>query len=110
MTAVRSKRLFGPTTVGTTGTVVYTCPAGETALLKDLEVGPGGAAGMVVVFYIGALSVDNRVHQVTLASNAWSSERGAFIVLHPGEQLRVASSIGTVSVSGHGAELEGVAD
>lgn len=108
--AVRSKRLWGPVDSGTGGGVVYTCPAGETALIKQIEVGAGAATGTIVSFYIGAAASGNRVHIVTLAAGQWASQPGLFLCLHPGETLRVVTSTGTVTSSGHGAELEGVAD
>ena len=108
--AVRSKRLFGPVDVGTAGSLVYTSPAGETTLLKQLEFGVGTLGGSSVTFYLGTITASNRMHIKVLGSSDWSSEPGLFLVLQPGEELRVQTSSGTVTVSGFGAQLEGVAD
>lgn len=108
--AVRSKRLWGPTTITGSPVLLYTCPAGETALIKQLEVGPAGGIGATVTFYLNGTAVGTRLHSLGLAANSWSSEAGLFIVLHPGDELRAAVSTGSVQVSGFGAELEGVAD
>ncbi len=108
--AVRSKRLFGPVEVTTGAILLYTVPAGETALLKHLEVGVGGVTGTSISFFIGTATNNHRCHLVNVTNGLWSSERDLFIVLQPGDELRALTSAGTVTASGFGAELEGVAD
>lgn len=109
--AVRSKRLFGPTAVSNASSVIlYTCPAGETALIKHVEVGPGGIGGTDVTVYLNASAPNNRIHVHRIGNGDWHTERSIFWVLHPGDTLRAITNLGTVVMSGFGAELEGVAD
>lgn len=107
---VRSKRLFGPVVTSTGATALYTCPAGETALLKYLSFQNPGAVANVGVVRIGANVPANTVAVVNVPAGGATSLVDQFIVLHPGDELRIAASLGTLNVSGHGAELEGVAD
>lgn len=107
---VRSKRLFGPTTVGAGAAVLYTCPAGETAILKDLRIGPGALGGITTTLYIGAAVAANRVLVVSQNAGDWFVGTGEFLVLQPGEVLRATSGAAGVQITGCGAELEGVAD
>ncbi len=108
--SVRSKRLFGPIVVATAATTLYTCPAGETALLKEIVGVNTGALSGTINF-----SVDTGggpVHFFTQAAGNSSvfSLVGRFMVFHPGDILSAVCITNTMRVTGFGAELEGVAD
>jgi hypothetical protein len=108
--AVRSKRLFGPVSTGQSGAVLYTCPAGETTLLKHLSLYLDNPSSQTVFGWINA----------TGSPNVWLAEqvtglralqlRDMFVVLHPGDTLMFFVPVGNVTVTGHGAQLEGTAD
>lgn len=108
--AVRSKRLWGPVAVGTSGGVIYTCPAGETALIKNIEgVGSGGLGGSVT-FHLNGNGAGNVLHVASLGTGGDVTITDIFWVLQPGDFLRAQTSAGTAIMWGFGAELEGVAD
>lgn len=108
--AVRSKRLFGPTQVSTTIVALYTCPAGETALLKCLTAGVGSIGGTQVRLYLNGNGVTNQLAQLGVGNGESIVLTDLFIVLHPGDVLRGSASTGNLTITGFGAELEGVAD
>ena len=107
---VRSKRLFGPVQAGTGGANVYTCPAGETAILKTLTMFNPGAIATTLTMGIGSTANANVIVAQSVGNGATVVVNNLFICLHPGETLRCAAGAGNITVSGHGAELEGVAD
>lgn len=107
---VRSKRLFGPLAVGTGGTTVYTCPAGETALVKHLTFVNGSNLATTLQVGVGGLLVGNLVAQFSVPAQGSVALVSWFLVLQPGETLRMGTTLGNVTVAGFGAELEGVAD
>ena len=108
--AVRSKRLAGPTALAAGSNLLYTCPSGETALVKFVTIVNAGAVGRAVTIYVGSAVAAHAVYSTALAVGA-SQTLDWFLVLHPGEELRAAPSAATdVVVSVSGAELEGVAD
>lgn len=107
---VRSKRLFGPTVVGLVFVDLYTCPAGETTLLKCVGLYNAGIAANAVAFTINGILPAQIVARFSLAAGTGAVERELFIVLHPGDVLRGLATLVSMTVSGFGAELEGVAD
>lgn len=108
--AVRSKRLFGPEPIGTTSELIYTCPAGETALIKHLSLFNQGALTATVVIGINGIGANQNVVSTQVGAGLASQLTSLFIVLHPGDFLRANCSAGNFTVTGYGAELEGVAD
>jgi hypothetical protein len=108
--AVRSKRLWGPTAVAASPVVLYTCPVGETALIKQVNVGPGSLGGSIFTLYLGAATAANELAVISIGNNAWALVSDLFIVLHPGDVLRGVYVAAGCRISGFGAELEGVAD
>lgn len=108
--AVRSKRLAGPQALAAGSNLLYTCPSGETALVKMVTYANAGAVGRAVNLYIGSAILAHLVDQQTLAVGQ-IVQRTTWLVLVEGEELRAAPSAATdVVVSVHGAELEGLAD
>lgn len=108
--AVRSKRLWGPVASGPAVATLYTCPAGETAIIKSLIVGAGGVPNNVVSFALRVGGVTTTLFEFTPSTTSSTAFNGLFWVLHPGNELRFSTVLGAVGSSGHGAELEGVAD
>lgn len=108
--AVRSKRLWGPTAVGTGNTVVYTCPAGETALLKHISLANVTALSQTLRLRLNGTNQTDNIVDVAIPSTSAIQLTDLFIVLHPGDVLRAISSSANCIVTGYGAELEGVAD
>lgn len=108
--AVRSKRLWGPLTVTTSTQLVYTCPAGETALVKLVTAVNIAALGSTLLSLRvnGALG-GQLVAQRSVANGGDEWVEG-FLVLNPGDTLRATASQASLIVSGFGAELEGFAD
>lgn len=108
--AVRSKRLAdGDSAPDDTPHLIYTAGAGETVLVKDIHI-DGGSGGC-----------SRAAMQVSSGGDWMSVTDGAlgvlgirsiqpWIVLLPGDQLRVYSEGGTFQYWVSGAELEGLAD
>lgn len=108
--AVRSKRLWAPTTVSTANVVLYTAPAGETTLVKLITVCNIAALGSTLFsLRLNGTGGAQLVAQVSIPNggDAWVE---GFLVLQPGDILRGQAGQPSLIVSGFGAELEGVAD
>jgi hypothetical protein len=109
--AVRSKRLFGPVGISTTVTTVYTCPAGETAIVKDLWVWPNAVTVTGLDLFINGSAAGNHIAHIVMPNSQDARVLGAFLTLADGDILRMGvTGTGNCTVSGHGAELEGLAD
>lgn len=108
--AVRSKRLFGPVQVGTTIVPIYTCPDGETALLKTFLAVVGSITNATVRLHLNGNGATNQLLQEVVPNGVGLVLTELFIVLHPGDVLRGSASGGNLTLTGFGAELEGVAD
>lgn len=107
--AVRSARLAAGTS-GTLGTetTLYTCPAGRTALLKDVRVSVAASGNTRTVLWLQSGAV--RVSLVDKPMSEFETvERVGFMVLEPGDQLRVFASGAQARVWASGAELVGLA-
>lgn len=109
--AVRTKRLFlGASGAAGTLNLVYTCPAGETAIIKSIGLVRPAAAAAGCLFAIRTGGVDTFVLRVD--TNAGGGALSLpWIVMHPGDELRVLAAIANefmMAISG--TELEGVAD
>lgn len=108
--AVRTARLSEGQT-GTAGVTVvaYTCPAGKTAILKDIRLSTvGGAAVSTIV----ALTSGPRFCNIILQSIPSGSveSRQPYIVLEPGDQVVInANQTGGIVWWFSGSELDGVA-
>ena len=110
--AVRTKHLFGPVEIaaGATATV-YTCPSGETAIIKYITMVTASAVAVSGKMWIGSVANNKLV--------AWKNFGGTgdiastfpgFMVLQPGEVLIAGAVTGAITFAGFGSELEGVAD
>lgn len=107
--AVRTKRLFGPSSVGTSAATVYTCPAGKTAVIKQVSHFNTGVVNQAVSIGINGTGGASLVAVVNTAASSATQLAGQFIVLQPGDTLRAVANAGTATLTGYGAELEGVA-
>lgn len=108
MAAVRSRRFFGPVVlVAATTTLVYTVPAGRTAIFHTVVViNTAVAAGFFDLRVNGTLNVD-RAWLVTVPATD-SLELFDRIILNPGDTLYARSGVGaTMAVSGYGSLLDG---
>jgi len=108
--AVRSAELgSGVAAAGTGEHIAYTCPAGKTAIVKEVRVSPtsGSSVSRCLVFIgSGTLHVsliDRQLAALTaVREECWS-------VLEPGDQVRVYAEGADFSYWVSGAELDGVA-
>ena len=107
---VRSKRLWGPTTVGTSHVTLYTCPAEETALIKTLAVANAYALTNTVTFKLNGTGGAQSLWTEDVPSGKGFIIPELFIVLNPGDTFRALATGASVFITGFGAELEGVAD
>lgn len=107
---VRSARLaVGLSGAGASQKTVYTCPAGRTAVLKDVRlVGRSDPAQPVTLYMVSGPTLVYLV-RASLAANQTAAAQG-FVVLEPGDQLNIDTPVtdhAAYWVSG--AELDGVA-
>jgi hypothetical protein len=109
--AVRTKRLA----VGISGaagafTTIYTCPAAETAIVKELMLSSAVtvATRLIVIAGSGALAVT--LVDTSLAADA-TLRLPMWLVLHPADFIRIYTAVAAGArfwISG--TELEGTAD
>ena len=89
-------------------TTVYTCPAGKTAIIKDIRVSAlNGAVSRVAVFVDSGSERTGILDQAL--SNLETIQRQGFMVLEPGDELVCLGSGNGAQVWASGAELLGVA-
>lgn len=106
---VRSARLAAATSNPSGSTVtVYTCPVGVTTILKDARLcTSAGTPGRVV---LSVLSGGVAVSLMDRAFNAVEVQAlSTWVVLEPGDTVRVNAAAGEVKLWLSGAELSGVA-
>ncbi len=108
--AVRSKQLWAPTAVGVADVVLYTCPAGETALLKCLTFVNNAAVSTSIVVRLNAANNSAAFVERLIDNNNGLVLNDIFVVLHPGDTVHAIAGLASVVVGGFGAELEGLAD
>ena len=97
-------------TVAAGGDVLaYTCPAGETTILKDIRLyAPAGAVTRAFVYVSSGAGNVSIVERALANAEAFGLE--VWVVLQPGHVIRVAATGNQVSWWLSGAELEGLAD
>lgn len=107
--AVRTRRLWSPTAVGTAGGSLFTCPAGTTAIIKSIGVWPQASTVTGVDFFIGAIAAGNHFRHVVCPNSGDVELEGLFWVLQPGDVLRASTGgVGNATIAGFGAQLLGV--
>lgn len=108
--ATRSKRLWGPTTVGNQTLLLYTCPDNETTLLKCLTVFNNAALPLTPGLKLNGSGGAQTILSIPLAAATGVVFTDLFIVLQPGDTLHMTNTSASVFCAGFGAQLEGVAD
>lgn len=88
--------------------VIYTCPSGRTAILKDLRLYSGAGATKVAVFIETSGAARVSIVVSALAADS-TDQRQGFIVLEPGSKVGLYSEGGTFVAWLSGSELDGVA-
>lgn len=107
--AVRTKQLAAGTQVAGAGvSSVYTAPAGETVILKDVRIWAFAGAVTRCLFTVRS-GVATALIDRALTSNEVVAIPG-FIVLQAGDQLEALATGNDFRFWASGAELEGVAD
>ena len=106
---VRTARLAaGIAAAGGGEHIAYTCPPGRTAIVKDVRVAsPAGANSRAVVFLLSG-PARPAIYDQPLGLNQTAVVSG-FIVLEPGDQLRLFPFDFELQYWISGAELEGLA-
>lgn len=107
MATVRTALLCAAGSVNGVFTTRYTCPAGHTAILKDVRLTANGAGNTRAVVAVASGAAATYLYDQALA--ALASLDGLFVVLEPGDVLQVYSTGNTFTVRASGAELLGVA-
>jgi len=87
--------------------VVYTCPAGYTAIVKDVRL--SSPVGTVTRAVAAVLSGATQVSLLDSPLGTGETFRLGFTVLEPGDQLVIFAAGSTVAYYISGAELYGVA-
>lgn len=105
---VRSRRFFGPVVlVAATATLLYTVPAGRTAIFHAvLVMNTGIAAAFADLRVNGAANVD----RIWLTSVPATETVDLYdrIILGPGDELWGRTAVGaTMAMSGYGSLLDG---
>ena len=90
--------------------VLYTCPAGETALLKTLTLVNNFGINNAIALKLNGTTNAAAILETVVAPNEGTVLTELFIVLEPGDILRGIAANASVIFAGFGAELEGVAD
>jgi hypothetical protein len=107
---VRSKRLAGPQAVGTANSLLYTGPAGETTLLKQITLANTSPLANTIALKLNGTSGSQTIFFETVGGSQASHLDGLFVVLQPGDTLHGQAGAATMIVALFGAQLEGVAD
>lgn len=109
--AVRSKALaHGQQLVPAAGVSIFTCPAGRTAIVKDVVLTNNTGASSNLTLQLRRAGVSIGVLRDAVADASRLASSGRYIVVEPGDELRVVSSVaaGTVGWTVHGALLLGI--
>lgn len=105
---VRSRRFFGPVVlVAATTTLVYTVPAGRTAIFHAIEMMNAGVAAAFIDLRVNGTTSADRflVASIPAVSNLDLYDR---LILNPGDTLYARSGVATtVSILGCGSLLDG---
>jgi len=98
---------------GNVGIEVFICPAGATAIVKDIRIGNG--SGVVRDYLVLVSTPDGNIPVMkgSLASFQVESQLGGFLVLEPADRLLLLIFSGDVNTEvgmiASGALLDGVA-
>lgn len=108
--AVRTKKLVVATTAPANAEhTIYTAPAGETVIVKDIRVSViSGTPGRFVVWVQSGAARTSLMDRALAALDAPSLV--CWVVLSPGDTIGCYTNVGVAIVWVSGAELEGLAD
>lgn len=108
--AVRTKKLVVASTAPANAEhTVYTAPAGETVIVKDVRVSVvSGAPGRFVIWVQSGAARVSIMDRALAALDAPSLV--CWVVLSPGDTIGIYTNTGVAEVWVSGAELEGLAD
>lgn len=94
--AVRSRRLFGPTQLSTSLTVIYTVPADRTAIVRTTWLYNQSASPVTVLLTVNGTGVADRLANLEVPAQRERVLLGD-LVLNPGDVLRGAASVAGVA-------------
>lgn len=107
--AVRTKKLAaGQLSTLNAFVTVFTCPAGRTAIVKDLRSANTGPAQTLIIWAASSGPSQTRLisQTVDVGSPAFAQ---VYVVLEPGDELRLIGTAGSVTYHVSGSLLDGVA-
>jgi hypothetical protein len=110
--AVRTKQLASGRSTSATPAVVYTVPAGETAIVKSWNLfNINATTGTLVQILVDTATNNQTVYtEINMAARTRVAEL-AWLVLPPGAEIAISNSAAVgVNFWISGTELEGVAD
>ena len=107
--ATRTRRLWGPTLLAAAAeSVLFTCPAGRTCIVKTVTFTNTGAANQTVRLGIGGTAAGQRIWGVQTVNASGSFVLELWFVLNPGDQLVVLPNAGgVITCAGFGSLLLG---
>lgn len=106
---VRTKRLAaGIVNTLNTFVTVFTCPPGRTAIVKDLRSANTGPAESLVIWAAASGANQTRLINATVPVGS-PTFASVYVVLEPGDELRLLSVAGSVTFHVSGSLLDGVA-
>jgi hypothetical protein len=106
---VRSAAIVAGASVAGSFVDVFTCPAGQTVIVKDLRMAGGGVAMSRAVFYVRSGPTAVFIVDQAMGATEVITRADMFVVLEPGDDLGVFSAGGTFAFIACGALLDGVA-
>lgn len=106
MTTRTSRLAVGISTTGAVVTV-YTCPAGKTAIVKDIRLYAGASVSRAVVALGSGVRLPSVLDEAITGPGV--AQKQGFMVLEPGDTIRVYSQGNTFEFWISGSELQGVA-
>lgn len=105
--AVRSRRLFGPTSLPTTPGILYTVPAGRTAILRSCRLTNRLLTNEPFALFVNGTLTSTAVFLGTIPGQT-SVEAFDELVLNPGDVLRGSTVLANAGVAiGSGSLLLG---
>lgn len=106
-TPVRSRRFFGPILVAASPQLLYTVPAGRTAVLKTLSLSAPAVAVPNYSLRVNGVAGANQLYGGAVAAGL-SVLLFDLVVLNPGDTLHVVTaSLNLLVIAGFGSLLDG---
>jgi hypothetical protein len=105
---VYSTQLGSNATINTSGSTIYTVPAGKRTIVKSLAVANffAGANNAVIAYFHGATLLGyHNVHLATAGSSGDTEVSQPYVVLNAGDSIKVTPSNNGVAVLASGSEL-----